>query len=81
MNLYHIFSKKFQKDFTANVSYDRSKKIPVIRSSICTGEQVAGFKNIDTGNFEEVMLIQGEKDLADFIKKYKIDPAEIKKEW
>ena len=25
--------------------YDKAGKIPVIRSSICTGEQVAGFKD------------------------------------
>ena len=28
----------------AAAPYDRGDKIPVIRSSICTGEQVAGFK-------------------------------------
>lgn len=26
--------------------YDKTGKIPVIRSSICTGEQVAGFKDL-----------------------------------
>lgn len=30
-------------------SYDRENEIPVLRCSICNGEQVAGFKNIHTG--------------------------------
>ena len=29
--------------------YDKAGKIPVIRSGICTGEQVAGFKDPETG--------------------------------
>ena len=45
---------------------------PVIRCSICTGEQVAGFRNPETGRFEEVMLLKTEKDLEDFRKKYGI---------
>ena len=27
-------------------SYDKEKQIPVLRCSICTGEQVAGFKDL-----------------------------------
>ena len=42
----------------------------VIRSSICTGEMVAGFKNLHTGKFEDVMMIQTEKDVASFREKY-----------
>ena len=38
--------------------YDRGEKIPVIRSSICTGEQVAGFRDPVSGRFEELMLIR-----------------------
>ena len=30
-------------------SYDKDSKRPVIKASICTGEQVAGFKDIHTG--------------------------------
>ena len=30
-------------------TYDKSGKTPVIRSSICTGEQVAGFKDPISG--------------------------------
>ena len=34
------------------IPYDKSGKIPAIRSSICTGEQVAGFKDLASGKFE-----------------------------
>ena len=51
---------------------DKTDKIPAIKCSICNGEQVAGFKNVHTGAFEEDMLILGEKDLKEFKKKYGI---------
>ena len=58
---------------------DKENQIPVIKCSICNGEQVAGFKDIHTGKFEEVMLICGETDLAVF--RDMIDGMEIKKEY
>lgn len=61
--------------------YDRENEIPVIRSSICTGEQVAGFKDRKTGHFEEVMLLKNKEDREIFLKTYEIQPSEIKKEW
>ena len=45
---------------------------PVIRSSICTGEKVAGFKDKNTGQIKEVMLISSDKDLQAFREKYHI---------
>lgn len=53
-------------------TYDKEKEKPVIRSSICTGEQVAGFKDIHTGAFKEEMLISGPKDLEEFREMYDI---------
>ena len=50
---------------------------PVIRSSICTGEKVAGFKNRYTGVFEDVMLVRAPSDVEVFRQKYKIS-AETK---
>lgn len=50
--------------------YDKENQKPIVRCSICTGEQVAGFKNIHTGKFEEIMLVKNEKDLGDFMKMY-----------
>ena len=53
-------------------SYDKDNKRPVIKASICTGEQVAGFKDIHTGKIEEVMLIKNQADLDAFKKMYGI---------
>ncbi|MCH5270632.1 MAG: aspartate dehydrogenase [Lachnospiraceae bacterium] len=61
--------------------YDRKNKIPVIRASICTGEQVAGFKDLRTGQFEEIMLIASEADKTAFLERYGIEPSELKKVW
>ena len=60
-------------------SYDKENKKPVIRCSICTGEQVAGFKDIKTGKFEDIMLIKTEKDLKEFMARY--DISEIEKDY
>ena len=43
-------------------SYDKENKKPVIKASICNGEQVAGFKDIHTGKIDEVMLIKRPAD-------------------
>mgnify|MGYP001026844158 CR=1 FL=1 len=50
--------------------YDRGEKIPVIRSSICTGEQVAGFRDPVSGRFEELMLIRDGRDFQEFLHRY-----------
>lgn len=59
--------------------YDKENKKPVLRCSICTGEQVAGFKDINTGHFEEVMLVRNDKDLNTFMELY--DLKDISKEY
>ena len=41
-----IFKKKHTQ------SYDKINKKPVLKTSICTGEQVAGFQDIHTGRIE-----------------------------
>ena len=61
-------------------SYDKENKKPVIKASICNGEQVAGFKDIHTGKIEEVMLIQSPADLEHLKAMYGID-EEIAKEY
>lgn len=62
----------FFKKKTEKKTYDKSSKKPVIKTSICNGEQVAGFKDINTGSFEEVMLIKNPDDLASFKEMYDI---------
>ena len=66
-----MFRKKQQKK-----EYDRENSRAVLRCSICTGEQVAGFKNIHNGHFEEIVLIQNEQDLERFKNIYGIDRIE-----
>ena len=53
--------------------YDPAKEKPVIRESICTGEQVAGFKSRAGGEFHEVMLIRDNDDLKEFMNTYGLD--------
>lgn len=53
-------------------SYDPAQLRPVIRASICTGEKAAGFLEIATGRFREVMLIRSDADLARFRREYGI---------
>ncbi|MCM1326328.1 MAG: hypothetical protein NC094_04205 [Bacteroidales bacterium] len=63
---------------TKKVQYDPEQWKPVIRCSICTGEQVAGFQNIHTGKLQEIMLIKDEKDLKCFKEMYGVEKcAEI----
>ena len=63
----------FFKKKTVTKSYDKENKKPVIKASICNGEQVAGFQDIHTGNFEEVMLIRDSEDLFQFKSEYGIE--------
>ena len=70
-----LFRKKKEQ-----ASYDSQSKRPVIKCSICTGEQVAGFQNIHNGTFEDVMLIRGKEDMKALREKYGIpQDAEINK--
>ena len=73
-----IFGKKKQQ---AIPTFDKTGKRPVIRSSICTGEQVAGFKDIDTGKFHEIMLIQSDSDFQEFLRLYSVAESDITREW
>lgn len=63
----------FGKKKKLKVEFDRETQKPVLRCSICTGEKVAGFKNIHTGKFEEVMLIRSDEELDVFKAMYELD--------
>lgn len=60
--------------------YDKENLKPIIRSSIRTGEQVAGFKDKRTEKFMEVMRIKNSHDMDIFMEMYDIAVAEIVKE-
>lgn len=62
------------------LTYDKENKKPVIKSSICNGEQIAGFKDVNTSKIEEVMLIKSQADLDKFKAMYGIN-EEIAKEY
>lgn len=62
------------------LTYDKENMKPVIKASICNGEQIAGFKDIHTGKMEEVMLIKNQADLDKFKAMYGIS-EEIAKEY
>lgn len=64
-----MFGKKKQ---TA-LNYDPATEKPVIKASICNGEQTAGFLDHNTNHFREDMLIRGAEDLYLFKKKYGIE--------
>lgn len=75
------FGKKpyYEQYLSDDIPFDPDKQTAVIRCSICTGEQVAGFKSKENGHFTEVMLIRDAADLEKFKKIY--DITEIKKEY
>ena len=67
-----MFGKKYKKPEN-EIVFDSEKQYAVIRSSICTGEKVAGFKNYSDGHFTEVMLIKSQKDEEIFKETYHLE--------
>lgn len=65
-----LFGKKIKKP---EIAFDPDTQYAVIRSSICTGEKVAGFKSKADGHFTEVMLIRSYEDELVFKETYGID--------
>ncbi len=63
------------------VAYDKTGKAPVLRTSICTGEQTAGFKDEATGKFFEIMLIRSDADLQEFMEAYGVAENELRREY
>lgn len=70
------FGKKPEKVIR---QFEKENYKPVLKCSICTGEQVAGFKDIHSGKFEEVTLIRNAKELEAFMQLY--DVKEIVREY
>ena len=63
----------FSKKTAPRTAYDPGKMIPALQCSICTSEKRAGFREIATGKFREVMLIRSPDDLETFRRQYGID--------
>lgn len=68
---FHLFHKK--QEAIPVYEYDPKKEKPIIKASICNGEQVAGFKDLVSGEFHEIMLIRNESELEAFKKAYQLD--------
>ena len=64
--------KKTHSGFAA-APFDPETHYAAIRSSICTGEKVAGFRDKHSGQFTEVMLIRSQKDIEEFKRRYQVD--------
>ena len=72
-----IFSKLKK---TKTKTYDRQTQEPLIKASICNGEQVAGFRDLKTGRFEEILFVRKPSDIEAFKAEYGIE-GEIRKEY
>ncbi len=70
-----IFGRK--KISKPAVQFDSETQYAVIRSSICTGEKVAGFKNKTDGHFTEVMLIRSPADEKEFKETYGVESLKV----
>ena len=70
-----LFGNRKKKETT--VQFDPETQYAVIRSSICTGEKVAGFKNITDSHFTEVMLIRSAADEKEFKETYGVESLKV----
>lgn len=66
----------FWKNKPKPSAFDADIVRPVLKCSICTGEQVACLQNKATGHVEEIMLIRNDADLARFRQLYGIAPGD-----
>ncbi len=57
-----------RKKSAAHYEYDPEKERPVLRCSICNGEQVAGFMEYGSRNFREAALIRSSEELRGFMQ-------------
>ena len=67
---------KSKKSKQQEITYDPQEQKPVIRASICTGEKVGGLKNLKTGAFTEIRLIESESDSEAFCRACGVESVE-----
>ena len=70
-----LFSNKKKQEFS--IQFDPETQYAVIRSSICTGEKVAGLINKTDGHFTELMLIRSPADEKLFKETYGVDSIRV----
>ena len=71
-----LFSKRKVADYPSIPEGDYE---PVLRCSICTGEQVLCYRDRKTGSLHELMLVASPADLEGFCRQNGLDPASVKK--
>lgn len=69
-----MFWKK--KKAVPGIPFDRENQKAVVRCGICTGEQVVGFKDKNTGKFTEVLAVKSSGDLERFMEMYGVERVE-----
>ena len=71
--MFRLFAKKDDR-----IVYDPEQQTPVVRSSICTGEKVAGLLESRTGKFTEIAMIRSRADLEDFCRRAGVSTDSIR---
>ena len=69
----------YSNGLAAEIPFDPETQEAVIRSSICTGEKVAGFKGKTDGHFTEVMVIHTPQEEERFREIYGLE--KVKREY
>ena len=57
----------------AKIEYNKETEVPAVKSSICIGEKTAGFLEVSTGKYRDVMLIKSDADIDLFKKACGVD--------
>ena len=63
----------------AKAAYDKEKYQPALKTSICTGERVAGLIDLETRKFHDIRLIRSDKELQVFCKEYGVTEDQLKR--
>lgn len=66
-----------RKNRKPTFEFNPETQIAVIRSSVCSGEKVAGFKSKIDNSFVEVMAIRNDWDKQDFLKAYNLEDVGV----
>ena len=69
----------FHRRDPAPSPYPPEEYEPVLRCSVCTGEQTACMREKATGKLREVQLIRSPRDLEDFCRTYGVKREDIRK--
>ncbi len=69
-----MFGKK-----KSGIEYNPEEKQPAVKTSICTGEMVAGFIDLKSRHFEDYTLVKDQSELKEFCDRCGINISDLKK--